>query len=93
MKTKEESIKQVEENNKSFYNEALVFARNWIKGVDTFTSEDMIPNFGSKAREPRVWGAVLANLSKGGLISHHNWETYKGVQGHGKPVRVWKVMK
>jgi len=89
--TKDEAIDQVEKSNKAFYIEALRFAESWIKSVNMFTSEDMIADFNEQAREPRVWGAVMRQLSRENLITHYNWTTYKGVQGHGKPVRIWKV--
>tara|TARA_R110000796_G_scaffold24593_1_gene69890 strand:+ start:316 stop:597 length:282 start_codon:yes stop_codon:yes gene_type:complete len=90
MKTKEESIDQVKENNEGFYASALSFSERWIIGKERFTSEDLINDHQDKCREPRVWGAVIRSLSRSGKIVPIGFDTYKGKQGHGKPVRVWK---
>jgi len=94
MNATDTAIEQVKDGVRKWYNDCLKFALIWITTQSTFTSEDMIQAFNDSHRfrpaEPRVWGGVVRELKRSGLIRHNGYTTYRGEQGHSKPVNVWK---
>lgn len=90
-------LEQVKKPDLNHYEKCLQFAMNWINRKDVFTSEELINDFKEQTeiepKEPRVWGAVMRELSNKGLIIPVGYTTYKGKQGHGKPTRMWMLKK
>lgn len=96
--TKDEAIEAVARPADNHYDVCYSFAVGFISQQrGKFTSEDIIAAYRLKKlpepAEPRVWGAVMNKLSKLGRITPVDWSTYKGKQGHGKPVRVWRTVQ
>ena len=93
---KEQAIDMVMEPAGNFYRLCFKFAKNWIKEQNQFTSEDLIAAYTQfrmpRPSEPRVWGAVMVELKKAGLIRHAGFARYQKPEGHGKPVNVWRVI-
>ena len=92
---KDQAIESVKDGNKTFYQIALEYSKEWIKQrKESFTSEDIIDSFNANNdtyNEPRVWGAVIATLSKSKLIIPKGWGVYRKRQGHQRPSRIWEV--
>lgn len=89
----EMAIDRVRDNNPDFYKCALSFAMKFASQMmKPFSSEDVIEAFekeNEKARESRVWGAVMRELSRNNLIIFHGYQTYRNPKGHSKPSTVW----
>ena len=90
-------LEQVKKPDHNHYEKCLQYAMGWINRKDVFTSEELIIRFteetGIEVKEKRVWGAVMRELSKKGLIVAMGYTTYKGKQGHSKPSRMWMLKK
>ncbi len=90
-----ESLEAVKQAKRNYYLQCYEFAKNFIKNVETFTNEDItdeyekLPNY--QPSEKRVWGAVINELKKNGLIEFHSFVKFRGSQGHSRPVYKWKV--
>ena len=88
------AIKKVSEGKNNYYLECYAYAVKFIKKHSSFTSEDIIDSYVKKGanlpKEPRVWGAVMRELSKNSLIVHNRIVLYKKPCGHSKPIREWK---
>lgn len=93
LKTKEEAIKQVQENNQEFYNLALDLAQRWVSTqFKPFSCEDFrnhsdlilgIP------KNPNVFGAIFFRLIKEKRILTHGYSTAKNKQAHGRIIRIY----
>lgn len=72
------------------------FAEQYIRSVETFTSEDMREAYGLTDNpvpvEPRVWGAVLRELARKRRILPCGWVLARNPISHGRPLRVWRVL-
>lgn len=93
LQTKKEAIETVKENNYGYYELGFNFAVKWVaEKMHPFTSEDLSKDMYlvlGYPEEPRVLGAIIQKLSKEGRIKAQGWTTYKAIQGHGKPARIW----
>lgn len=93
LQTTDEAIQTVKENNSEYYELGLNFACKWVaERMQPFTSEDLAKDMYlilGVPEEPRVLGPIVRQLSKENRIKPQGWTTYKGMQGHGKPTRVW----
>jgi len=62
---------------------------------ETFTAEDLRKYCHkrglSEPKEPRVWGAIMADLRRSGRITRVGWGTSENDQAHYRPVAVWRV--
>lgn len=87
------AIDLVKDGNLSYYLRAYGFAVEFVKiQFKPFSSEDLKEAFyklNELPNEPRVWGAVVRELSKNKLIIHNGWQTYKNPIGHCKPSATW----
>lgn len=87
------AIEKVKESNSNYYLAAYGFAKEWTQlQMKSFTSEDLKTAFyqlNEKPKEPRVWGSVLRELSKEGLIFPNGFSKYKDPIGHSKPCQNW----
>ena len=93
LQTTDEATETVKENNYGYYELGYNFAVKWVaEKMHPFTSEDLAKDMYlilGVPEEPRVLGAIIRKLSNEDRIKHQGWTTYKGLQGHGKPARVW----
>ena len=84
-------IEKKEINN--YYNECYRFSLNFIKKNKFFSSEDLKEAYllanKPQPSEPRVWGSVIVEIKKQGLIKKGKMSTYKNPVGHGKPINTW----
>lgn len=87
------AIKKVIIPDRNYYSECYAFAVKFIKKNHLFSSEDIIDAYNKIGlnipKEPRVWGAVMAELSKLSLIYHRGYSRYIKPCGHGKPINIW----
>jgi hypothetical protein len=91
-------IEQVKEPARNRYEQCITFARLWVLGnSEPFTSEALKDAFAKLNEElpaePRVWGAVIRQLQRDGLIAHMGYSTYQNPAGHGRPISIWKVLR
>mgnify|MGYP003564511458 FL=1 len=90
------AIDQVKEGVRNWHSDCLKFATVWIRTQSVFTSEDLIQAFNDshdfRPAESRVWGSVVRELIRAGLITRYGYGTYKGEQGHSKPTNIWKTV-
>ena len=94
--TKDEAIEAVKLPDQNQYDSCLQFATGFVKSArNTFTSEDMKDAYAARnlpePKEPRVWGAVIRELNKSGLLVHAGYTRYKNKAGHGKPTNLWRA--
>jgi hypothetical protein len=92
--TKEEAIESVTVGNKHDYNAIFTFAEIWVKTqFKWFCSDDLKKAYyasgGLVPDEPRVFGAIFRDLSKGKLIFPFGYTVSKNVVAHGRPLRTW----
>ena len=91
---KERAIELVATPTRNMFDQCLRFAEHYVRtATGTFTSEDMIYLYQvthiEHPAEKRVWGAVIARLSKDGKIKHAGYGKYRNPKGHCKPVNMW----
>lgn len=96
-----EVLENVKHNNKQYFLKAYSFSKEWLKtNLNPFSSEDLKEAFynvkdhkgnllNELPREPRVWGAVIAELKKDGLINFVKYQKYRNPAGHSRPSSVW----
>lgn len=92
--TKEEAIESVTIGNKHDYNAIFTFAEVWVRTqFKWFSSNELKEAYfasgGLVPNEPRVFGAVFRDLSKGKLIFPFGYTVAKNVIAHGRPLRTW----
>lgn len=92
-KETENAIDLVRDGDHLYYLAAYGFAKEWSQlQMKPFTSETLKEVYYQKhpePAEPRVWGAVIRELSREGLILHNGFTKYKNPVGHSKPCQVW----
>lgn len=92
----ESAIEKVAEAKQNYYQKCYHFALNFVKKQsEEFTSET-IKNAYAKTKnpephEPRVWGAVIRELSRTNIISFVGYQKYISKKGHGRPSSIWKT--
>lgn len=93
LKTKEQAIQQVQENNIEFYELAVDLARKWVSTqFKPFSSEDFRNHSNlilGIPRQPSVFGAVFKTLIKEKRILVHGYSEAKNKQAHGRIIRVY----
>jgi hypothetical protein len=93
LKTKEEAIQQVQENNIEFYELAVNLARRWVSlQFKPFSSEDFRNHSNlilGVPKQPSVFGAVFRTLIKEKRIFVHGYSESKNKQAHGRIIRVY----
>lgn len=87
------AIDQIQNNNPDHYAQMFGFAKEWVKSrFSNFSSEDLKSDYYAthpKPKDDRLWGAVMRELRKSGLIIFRGYQTYKAPSGHGRPSTVW----
>jgi len=93
LQTTSEAIQTVKDNNETYYNLGICFAKSWVsKQMKPFTSEDLSRDMYlvlGLPDEVRVLGAIFKHLSAIGAIKHNGYVRYKAKQGHSKPCSQW----
>jgi hypothetical protein len=94
--TTDQSIEAVKLPDQNQYEQCLRFATGFVKSArNTFTSEDMKDAYAARnlpePKEPRVWGAVIRELNKSGLLIHVGYTVYKKKEGHSRPCSIWRA--
>jgi hypothetical protein len=94
IQSKEEAIESVTFGNKYDYMAIFSFAELWVKSqFKWFIADDLKEAYfaqgGKVPDEPRVFGAVFRDLSKGKLIFPFGYTTSRHKQAHGRPLRTW----
>lgn len=97
MKTKNEALQQVRDNNKSDYLSLYSFASAWVKTMmKPFTSEDLklaYEELNERPRQPNIYGAAMNALSHDKLIKHNGYTTAKLPSAHGRVIHEWISME
>lgn len=90
------AIEQTKESTRNWYDDLLKFAKRWIKGKDKFTSEDIVAAWNKRhdyrPSEPRVFGAVMLQLKRDGLIRWVSYCRSKSTTSHTYPKSQWKSL-
>jgi len=92
--TKEEAIESVKNGNISYHIKALGFAIEWCKiQMKPFTTEELKDSFyalgNEPPTEPRIWGSVINEVKKLGIISANGFRKSKNPICHGRPQTLW----
>jgi len=92
--TKEEAIESVKNGNINYHIKALGFAIEWVKiQMKPFTSEELKNAFYALGNEPpgecRIWGSVILELKKLGLITANGFRKSTNPICHGRPQTIW----
>ena len=94
----QEAIHAVTTPDTNYFDRILTRSRWWVKGAkgQEFTSEQMRIIFeatyaSALPAEPRVYGAVIKELHKEGLLEKAGYTTSTNPQAHHRPINVWKV--
>jgi hypothetical protein len=100
-RTLDESLNAVMMPKDNYFIDCYYFALKELKILYThkvvrITSENIIRAYNKEnpekiPTEPRVWGAVMARLSKEEYIIGQGWTTYQNPLGHRKPSRMWII--
>jgi hypothetical protein len=97
LQSTEEAIETVKENNREYYDLAIVYTERWIKEqFKPFTSEDLSSDMYlvlGKPQQPRILGAIFQYLKKKDLIKHHGYATCKSKDRHSRPISVWITVR
>ena len=94
--TTDQSIEAVKLPDQNQYEQCLRFAKYFVASSrGTFTNEDIKDLYTSlnlpEPKEPRVWGAVIRELNKSGLLIHVGYTVYKKKEGHARPCSIWRA--
>jgi hypothetical protein len=93
LKTKEEAIQQVQENNIEFYELAVDLARRWVSTqFKPFSSEDFRNHSNlilGIPKQPSVFGDDFKTLIKEQRILVHGYSEAKNKQAHWRIIRVY----
>lgn len=91
--TTQQAIASTQFPQTNYYSDCYNFALEFIKTHYKFTSEDLKKAYAASGNpqpdEPRVWGAVIANLRRDQLIKFDSIVKYQNPVGHGKPCYKW----
>lgn len=92
--SKENAIEAVASAPQNYYHECLTFAKEYASFHHSFLAEDIRSSFNfihptTTPAESRVWGAVIQQLKRDGLITHSGYVSSKGRIGHNHPVSYW----
>lgn len=97
MKTKDEGIKKVIDNNQTDYQRILVYAREWVNNkMRPFTADDLRKEFeetNTAPKQPKIYGAVFNSLSKERLILENGTTISIRPAAHGRLIRKWISIK
>lgn len=93
-KTTQEAIEIVKQGNLSYYHKALSFALEWCKiQMKPFTSEELKNAFYALGNDPpdecRIWGAVIVEVRKSGIIKANGFIISKNPICHSRPQQLW----
>jgi hypothetical protein len=93
----ERSIDMVKDGESNNFDFCFEYAKEFIRGRQMVTSEDVIIQYKSEKlpepKEPRVWGAVFRELKKLGFIEKAGFGHARIPSSHCKPINVWRVVK
>lgn len=94
MKTKDEALQQVRDNNQQEYQKLYLFASAWVKTcMKPFTSEDVKQAFYDAGnpipRQLNVFGAVINALAKERAIKKNGVATAKCPSAHRRLLHQW----
>lgn len=77
----------------NYFDECFAFAKKFVQQNETFTSEDIIEAYDKtnapKPKEKRVWGSVMREIMKLGMIKKTGITHYRNPSGHCKLSNVW----
>lgn len=93
IKTAEQGIEQVTNNNPADYVRLLSFARQWLRNrKEQFTAEDLKSDFfesNDPVRNYNIFGAVFRTLRNEGLISIVGYKKSKMKMARGREIRIY----
>lgn len=94
IQSKEKAIESVKNGNKEYYLKALGFSIEWVKiQMKPFTSEELKNAFyalgNAPPKEPRIFGSVIVELKKLGLINSNGFRKSNNPVCHGRPQQIW----
>ena len=98
MNSTQEAIERVKQPRNNHYAECYNFSKVWIRSTQLFVSDDLIQAYKKSGlpqpQEYRVFGSVLSDLSKYGLIENVGYVkcNYSEAKNHNRPVTQWRSL-
>ncbi len=91
----ERAIDNADDKCENWSEKAYNFAKEYIKKVPYFMTEEIREASKGRLEEPpsnRAWGGIVRRLKKSGLIRHYTYDQVKNPKAHKANASVWETI-